>query len=380
MISRLRLLRNIGPFDSVAEGANIPLARLTLVYAENGRGKTTLAAILRSLATGNAIPIAERRRLAAVHPPHAVLDCDGGPMPAAMFQGNGWSRTLPNMVVFDDTFVDENVYSGLVVGPEHRQKLHELILGARAVSLNQQLQQAVGRIEEHNRELRNRAAAIGPVSSGMSVDEFCALSARFDVEEAIQSAERNLAAAREQEPIKNTRPFDTILLPAFEVAGVERLLQEDLPTLDAVAAARVQAHVASAGPEAEAWIANGMRRVGASAPNCPFCAQDLAGSPVIAHYRAYFSEEYANLKDRTSQSLAEVNAAHGGEALAAFERAVRVAVERRQFWARFRDVPEVAVDTAAVARDRQAARDAITAALNAKLAAPLERMTLAQPV
>ena len=56
MISRLQLLRNIGSFDSVAEGANIPLARLTLIYAENGRGKTTLAAILRSLDAERAAP------------------------------------------------------------------------------------------------------------------------------------------------------------------------------------------------------------------------------------------------------------------------------------------------------------------------------------
>lgn len=32
--------------------ANIDLKRLNLVYAENGRGKTTLSAILRSLMTG----------------------------------------------------------------------------------------------------------------------------------------------------------------------------------------------------------------------------------------------------------------------------------------------------------------------------------------
>ena len=60
MINRLQLLRNVGSFDSVNSGANIPLNRLTLVYAENGRGKTTFAAILRSLATGNSIPIASQ--------------------------------------------------------------------------------------------------------------------------------------------------------------------------------------------------------------------------------------------------------------------------------------------------------------------------------
>src|SRR5216683_291798 len=166
MINRLQLLRNIGSFDSVAEGANIPLARLTLVYAENGRGKTTLAAVLRSLATGDPIPIAERHRLAAVHPPHAVLDCDGGP-PAAMFRDNAWSRTLPNVVVFDDVFVDENVYSGLVVGADHRQNLHELILGAQGVALNGQILQLVAQIETHNAALRTKATAIPSAERGM---------------------------------------------------------------------------------------------------------------------------------------------------------------------------------------------------------------------
>ncbi len=49
MINQLQLIRNVGRFDNVAV-ANLPLGRLTLIYAENGRGKTTLAAIFRSLA------------------------------------------------------------------------------------------------------------------------------------------------------------------------------------------------------------------------------------------------------------------------------------------------------------------------------------------
>ena len=142
MINNLQLIRNVGCFNSVTTAANIALGRLTLIYAENGRGKTTLAAILRSLATGDAIPIVERRRLAAQHPPHVIIGC-AGELPAAMFQNGAWSRTLANMVVFDDVFVDQNVYSGLVVGVDHRQNLHELILGAQGVALHQQLQNLI---------------------------------------------------------------------------------------------------------------------------------------------------------------------------------------------------------------------------------------------
>ncbi len=236
MINAIQLLRNIGLFDSVNGGANIPLARLTLVYAENGRGKTTLAAIMRSLATGDPLPIAERWRLASQHPPHVVVDCSGGP-PSAMFQNGAWNRTLPNMIIFDDQFVDQNIYSGLTVASDHRQNLHELILGSQVVTLNQTLKRLVDRIEEHNTALRSKAAAIPANERGtMSVDDFCALPVHADIDDAIQAAERSLAAAREQDPIRNTSAFGSLSLPSFDIAEIDRVLEMDLPTLDTTAA------------------------------------------------------------------------------------------------------------------------------------------------
>lgn len=134
MITRLQLLRNIGQFDNVATPAALTLERLTLVYAENGRGKTTLAAIMRSLGTGEHVPITERRRLGAAHAPEAVLSC-GDPSQTIRFADCAWTQTCSDVLVFDDVFVDRNVYSGLDVEPEHRQNLHELILGEQGVTL-----------------------------------------------------------------------------------------------------------------------------------------------------------------------------------------------------------------------------------------------------
>jgi wobble nucleotide-excising tRNase len=296
-----------------------------------------------------------------------------------MFQNGVWNRTLSDVLVFDDVFVDQNVYSGLAVGAEHRQNLHELILGAQGVALNRELQRLVARIEEHNVALRDKAGAIPAADRGqLSVDEFCALPPRADIDEAIHAAERNLAAAHAQDPIRNAALFDPLSLPAFDLATIERVLLEDLPSLDAGAATRVQEHLARLGPGGETWVGEGMRRVApevAGGP-CPFCAQDLNGSPVIRHYRAYFSEAYSNLKHSVSATLAQALQTHGGSMLAAFERAVRVAIERRQFWSQFCDVPVFAMDTAAIVRDWQTARDAIAGVLAAKQAAPLEPSTL----
>ena len=255
---------------------------------KNGRGKTTLSALFRSLVQNRPDLIQERRRLAATHPPEVIIDCAGGP-PPAMFQNDTWNRHLPNLAVFDDAFVDENVCSGLSVEADHRQNLHELIIGAQGVALNQQLQAFVRRIEAHNAELRSRASAVPAASmGGMTIDAFCALQPEPNIDANIQEAERALQAAREQTPIREAQPFEAITLPAFDNAVIEQVLARDLPGLDTAAVARVQEHLSRMPAGSEAWVADGMRRIPPGARQCPFCAQDMTASPVLTHYPPRF--------------------------------------------------------------------------------------------
>lgn len=103
----------------------LPLNKVALIYAENARGETTLAAVLRSLGTGDPTPIVERKRLGSGHPPHVVINGPGNK--SALVQNGGWQRRLGRVLVFDDNFVAENICSGIKVETDHRQKLHELI-------------------------------------------------------------------------------------------------------------------------------------------------------------------------------------------------------------------------------------------------------------
>jgi wobble nucleotide-excising tRNase len=171
--------------------------------------------------------------------------------------------------------------------------------------------------------------------------------------------------------VKDQTVFETISLPAFDTAALDELLHRDLPDLEATAAAHVQTHLAVLGAGGEKWVGDGMPRIAAvSAGNdhevCPFCAQDLHGSPLITHYRAYFSAGYSGLKTAIADAIRSINATHGGDVPAAFERTVRVAVQSRDFWKSFADVPVIDIDTAAAARAWKAARQAVLAALQAK--------------
>lgn len=384
MIRSLNLIRNVGRFDSVTNGAEHPFAQLTLIYAENGRGKTTLSAILRSLATGDPVPISERRRLAAQHPPHVIISCAGNP-PDAMFQNGAWNRTLPDVVIFDDVFVDENVYSGLVVESDHRQHLHELILGAQGVALNQQLQAHIARIEEHNREIRRLGGEIPANERGtLTIDQFCELPPNPNLDQEIEAAEQNLAASRQQDPIRNTPDLQPLELPEIDLPAIEAVLTSGLPDLDTAAAGRVKAHLQSIGEGAENWVGEGMVRqdsvAGAGGNTCVFCAQDLSESPVIDLYRVFFSEAYRAHQEAVRSAASNFSQIHSAGAALPFERSVRALAERRRFWSEFGEIPDLTIDSAAITADWNTARIQVAQLFEQKRAAPLDAIAVPEEV
>ena len=63
MIEKFFSLKNIGRFVGDAPKGDVSFRRLTLIYGENGRGKTTLCSILRSLQTQDSTLINERKTL-----------------------------------------------------------------------------------------------------------------------------------------------------------------------------------------------------------------------------------------------------------------------------------------------------------------------------
>ena len=377
MIRQIKLIRNIGTFDSDAAAASLELKRLVLVYAENGRGKTTLAAILRSLATGNPLPILERRRLGAQNPPHIVLDCESNPS-NVMFQNGAWNRTLLNVKIYDDVFVEQNVHSGLNVEAIHRQNLHELTLGDLGVALHQRRQELVSRIAEHNTALTEKERAIpSKAYTGVSIDEFWELPDLSDIEAKIETANRELMAARDHDAIQTTLELETIELPEFDIEAVERILLTELSDLDNAAEARVQEHLKALGDKGEAWVADGMARMStANDEVCPFCGQSITSLELITHYRAYFSEGYTLLKQEVAAMIANVNRDHADGVPVSFVRTVGRTQQRIQFWSKYCDVQSLDIDTESTLRDWNAARLRVSEFLQAKQSAPLERLEL----
>ena len=381
MIHHIELLRNIGTFDSDASAATTDLKRLVLIYSDNGRGKTTLAAILRSLATGDPAPIVERRRLGSQHPPQVVLDCEGDPS-NVMFRNGAWNRQVPHIRIYDDVFVEQNVYSGLSVDPHHRQNLHELVLGDEGVALNHRLEKLVSCNERHIKNLKEKSAAIPEQPrGGLSLDAFCDLPKLRDVEVEIEAAEGMLLAARNKGVVRTTSLFESVVLPVFDTEAIKRILLMDLLGLDTEAEARVQAHMGTLGEGGESWVADGMgRSAQGTTGSCPFCGQNLTGSDLIAHYRAYFSEGYACLKRDVVNMIESIGRTHADGIQVEFERSIGKIRELVQFWSQYYKMPAIEIDTKTVVNDWNAARKAVSELLESKQATPLEQQVLNQEV
>lgn len=380
MLNNFSLIRNIGKFNSVDSGAQLNLQELALIYAENGRGKTTLASILRSLANQNPLPILQRRRLGGRGEPHVVITDSNANR--VVFENGVWNENTLNIAVFDDYFVTDNIYAGTNVDPGHRQNLHELIIGAEGVALNASLQNIVQRIERHNQVLRERGALITTqMRFGYSVEDFCALQNSDTIDADIQEAERALSAAKKSAAISQKNEFLPISIPEFDIEALGLLLTNTLPDIEATALERVQNHFDQLGEGGESWVVQGVNFTNKSElDDCPFCQQELSTSQIISLYQSFFSEEYLALKEEVNTALSELRSIHRTEVLTAFERNVRKLMEDRQFWSEFIQIPEISVDTAEITRLWRDAFNAVQSLLNSKLESPLDTIGISTEI
>jgi len=133
MLEKFETVKKVGLFDDYAHSPGCELGGATLIYGENGVGKSTLAAILDSLRDErNATELVRRRSLPGNVAPIVVVRLDGKDY---SFDGHNWDAQPPNdtLDVFYPGFVTRNVHAATGVDPEHKRNLCELVLGRTAV-------------------------------------------------------------------------------------------------------------------------------------------------------------------------------------------------------------------------------------------------------
>lgn len=381
MIEAIKHIRSVGRFKEDAS-SDLEFKKLTLIYGENAKGKSTLAAVFRSLATGDPEPIVERSRLGAEEEPHVVVECSG----SAVFQDGSWNRSASSVTVYDDQFVEDNVHSGLQVDSEHRKNLHSWIIGSNAVALDRRVRELAQDVDEHNRQLGQIESQIGPgVLQGMEIAKFCDLAEDPDIDVKIDGVRGKIRALDQAEAIANAQLLEPLRIESLPLDPLVEMLAGSLPEIEQTALRRVRDHFMTLGPGGEQWVAQQAASVGSDPDggptNCPYCGQSLVGVELVEHYQAYFGEAYRSFVAAIEESVRAHSERNRSQVVTAFGEAVQTVQQRRTFWADFDpSLPSIGVDYAAISGCWAQLDVAMVQQLQDKQRRPLEQIELSEDV
>jgi len=344
MLEKIVQLKSIGRFQSYAATGDVAFRKLTLIYAENGRGKTTLCAILRSLQTGQSEPISERKTLAVTDPAFVHIRLNGAD---CKFDNNAWAVTHPDILIFDPVFINENVYSGDYVEHEHKKNLYRVIVGARGVELARQIENIDGQVREANTELRLKKDAMSrSLPSGTTLENYLQWQPVQDIDEQMRRKTEELDR-RQRANAKSGEIKAKGLLAKVEVPNLPSDFTEVLTkqlsdiVIDAETKVRQQIAKHEMGHQGESWLSQGL--VYLRKDKCPFCEQDVQVSDLIAAYRSHFSTAYRKLKEEVASLGQRVAAAIGDSALSVVQQAISGNQTLTEFWRQFipMELPEI---------------------------------------
>jgi len=298
MLQEIRFIQSIGRFEEAKPLQSARLGPCTLIFGENGWGKSTIADIIRSLSTNNPAILAGRATLDVTAPQKAVLHVAGQ---NAIIQDGAWTGPRPHVAVYDSSFINDNVYSGDIVSAEHLKNQYGLVVGEEGVWRVRRIVELDGENRENNKaitdienELKTMMRAFAPPA--MQLDAFLALPPRDDIDEAIAAQGLKVQQARRAKELKAAAEPAAYPVPT-DTEKFSALLHGSIDDVAADAVARVRAHVAAhqhhtgeATMPHESWLEAGMAFAGGE--NCPFCGQQLTDPTLIDAYKDIFSETY----------------------------------------------------------------------------------------
>lgn len=309
MIQKIVTLRGIGLLHDALPSGAVKLKRVTVIYAENERGKSTFATICRALADGNGDLISARRTFSGTHDPQVHFRISDQ---SYIFEDGAWSQDYPKILVFDSHFVETNVCLGSRVEASHRENLLEFALGEQGVSLKKDIDEKTRKIDEINRAMRDKTKLISQHSGPYSAEEFVELQPEPDIDTRLGEVQRRLADARNLESLKRRPVPEPILLPELVLDDFERVLSASLENVMEEAERRVREHINRwLDAHGEEWLRQGAIYLEKTADECPFCGQSIHGVELVEAYKTYFDASYNNLKRMIKDELNRIKETFG---------------------------------------------------------------------
>lgn len=347
MLETVVKIGNVGVLQA-ATPAKVDLQKVALIYADNARGKSTLSSLLRACSESDAAAVLDRQTVGATAPPQVVLRFKTGQTTSvATFNGTTWSTHAAKLAVFNQEFVERNVFASEGVRPEHREKLLEFALGATAVAQRAEFDKQAEVQRQKATDVTTAERALQGFRGEFSVDAFIALQPVIDSDKQVEAIDKSLAEARDAERIRNRPLFRQVAVPAYDFAQLKKLAASSFESVAATAEQTARAHFAAHnGSSTERWVAEGMHHK--PDENCPFCGQSTEGVELLTAYRTYFDEAYKQHLKNVAAMHDQARAAVSVRQVEEWQRAIESNLSTFSAWASSLELEEAALPSLAV--------------------------------
>lgn len=327
MINKIERLVSIGKFRNYQATGQVNFQKLTLIYGDNGGGKTTLTSVLRSLTTNNSSIVKSRISTNHTAPQAAQITQTGTPNIFHTFGATGWTIPFPNIEIFDIHFINENIYSGFDFNDEHKKQLHQFVIGAQGIAIQNQIEQnkidkATSRQNQTAIELQLTQQVGNNLTTNL-ITSFLTIPATqaSGIDLLIPIAEAALASANANSIIQTLRTLSPL---AIINSGVNftTLITDLQTTSKAIQNAALQTLFSNHcqdladnlidGPES--WLQKGFayieskqidtEDVNPASISCPFCQQSIDNTlEIITAYTIQFNADFNSLVERLQAHL-----------------------------------------------------------------------------
>lgn len=329
MLERVAEIQGVGLLNK-ANGKAFTFEKATLLYAENGRGKSTIATIFRSASTGNHTLISARKTVDSGLQQKVILQFGSGHK--VSFENGKWTETRPELVVFDADFIERNVHSGGSVNTDHRKNLLEFALGEAAVTARAAVEKSTNDSKVAADKVQGLITQLSTHHAGIQLSEFEKLPQIEDIEVKIADLSNRINAASNIAAIQAKPVPKALVEPSFNIDDFFSTLGLSMPDIHENAEKLVKQQVAKLGKQgSENWLSHGQHFDNSRA--CPYCDQDISSNDLVRAYQTHFNAAYSDLKTKVSALQGMVTDGTSENIIATIEQGVSLAAAKTDRWA-----------------------------------------------
>lgn len=291
MFTKIIKLENVKQWQhaGISGGSDSDFGKLNLIYGRNGAGKSTLTKILDLI---NKRDIARIKQL-------APLESEAEPIFNFMIKGKNITLTsidqAPEFHIFNQNFVDENLYSSNGVESSQLVNYYDFCLGKISVDKQKQIDNYkidIGYLTTQIQPLDTKLKAQFP---NKTVEQIRKIKFQENIDTQIEKLTEIL---HDQKSINLYRQRKKLIglslgIPTFD----KSIFETNLEKISKEAQEKVTQHMAIHFVKQDKyWIKDGLELV-TETNCCPFCAQSLDSSPIFSFYSEFITESYKQACD-----------------------------------------------------------------------------------